>query len=166
MRVRTAHTISAFLASMVVAAVMLMAITATEGCRHNVNTNNPKVIQAATLLDASDLTVTIEDGVVAANHAVEAIQASDPEYYNKVKPLLRSISSANVLAARKIQAFKNGDATADWRGAIIAVAGSVNTQDLSAVHIKNPNTQLIVSASLATLVAALETIPKKFPTTP
>lgn len=158
---RQRSTVSAFLASLVLASVMLAAIATVEGCRHNVNTNNPKVIAAMTLLDASDITVTVEDGLVATDHILDTLQTSDPEYYAKIKPLLKKISSANVTAAQKIKIVKDGG-QADWKGAILAVAASVNVHDLNAVGIKNPNTQIIVSASLATLVKILTDIPQKF----
>lgn len=137
-------------------------LAAGVGCHRKVNQNNPQVVRAATLLDASNTCVTIEDGLVAANHAVESIESQDPEYYAKVKPLLRKVSSANVEAVHKIKTFKDGDTSVNWRAGMLAVASSINTDDLSALQIKNPTTQLIVSASLATLVGALNAIPKSF----
>lgn len=119
------------------------------------------VVTAATLLDASNTCVTVEDGLTAADHALDQLQASEPEYYTKVKPLIQKISSANVAAARKVKAAKDSGAT-DWRPAMLAVAASVNVSDLNAAGVKNPTSQAIVSASLASLVAILNTINQNF----
>lgn len=140
--------------------LILFMLLSPVACRHNINTNNPQVVRAATLLDASNTCVALEDGLVAASHAVDALETLDPAYYNKAKPLLRKISTANVQAVRKIQAFKNGDATADWRGGVLAVAASVNTADLDAAQIKDPTTRLIVAGSIATLIGVLNGIPQ------
>lgn len=157
MRKRKWIVIDSFLFAAALCTLLLMV----DACRRNVDTKNPQVLRAATLLDASQMCVTIEDGVVAANNILESIQAQEPDYYAHVKPLLQKISSSNVLAVRKIQAFKNGDTSADWRGGLIAVAQSVNPKDLDAVGIKNANTKAIVQAAMATLVLALEIIPQK-----
>lgn len=132
------------------------------GCRHSINTANPRVVMAATLLDASNTTVAVEDGLTAANHVVDSLEQSEPDYYAKVKPLIRKISAANKAASDKIVAAKNGDTTADWRGAVNAVAASVKPGDLTAFGFKNQNTQALVTAAFATLVATLNAIPGTF----
>lgn len=142
---------------------LLLAFMATEGCRHNVvNTNNPKVVMAATLLDASNTCVTIEDGLTAANHVIDALETAEPDYYKHVKPLIKRISTANKTASDKIVAVRNGDGTADWRGAVLAIGTSVDTKDLTAFSFKNPNSQALVTAAFATLTATLASLPQTF----
>ena len=141
--------------------VLLIVAASLVACRHQVNTSNPKVIIAATLLDASNTCVTVEDGLTAANHAVESLETAEPEYYARVKPLLQKISAANKQAALTVQRVKNGG-TDNWRGALVAVAASVSVQDLQAVQVKNPTSQLIVEGALATLVATLQSINTNF----
>jgi hypothetical protein len=141
----------------------LLSLLTAIGCRHNTSgpPPSPAVVTAATLLDASNTTVTVEDGLTAASHALDQLQATDPEYYAKVDPLIKKISAANVLAAKKIKLVKD-TGTGDWRPAILAVASSVNVADLNTVGVKNPTSQTIVAAALATLVGVLNAIPKTF----
>jgi len=144
--------------------VLLLAFTA--GCQHNITTPgqptpSAAVTTVATLLDASNTCVTVEDSLVAADHAIDQLKATDPEYYAKVSPLIKKISAANAVAAQKIKLAKDTGAI-DWRPALLAVAASVNPGDLSAVGVKNSTSQVIVSASLASLVAILNTINQNF----
>jgi hypothetical protein len=144
----------------------LTMIAATSGCRHNQPGAAPPshaVVVAATLLDASNTTVTVEDGLIAASHAIDQLQTTDPEYYAKVSPLIKKISAANVAAAKKIKIVKDTGA-GDWRADMLAIAGSVNISDLTATGIKNPTSQAIVSAALATLIGVLNTINQNFGT--
>lgn len=142
--------------------ILAVALLTLPGCRHNVNTSNPQVVLAATLLDASNTVVTLADGLTAADHVLDQLQASDPAYYAQIKPLLIKIAKLNDVAVAKIAAAKAGDATADWKGAIIAIGSSVTVTDFSTVGIKNPTNQALASAGLATLIAALELIPKTY----
>jgi hypothetical protein len=122
---------------------------------------SPAVVTAATLLDASNTCVTIEDSLTAANHAIDQLKATDPEYYAKLDPLIKKISRANTVAAEKIKLAKDTGAT-DWKPALLAVAASVNISDLTAGGIKNPTSQTIATAALASLVAILNTINQNF----
>ena len=145
--------------------LVLLLLTAT-GCRYNTPTPgsptpSAAVVTAATLLDASNTCVTVEDGLTAADHALDQLKTTEPDYYAKVDPLIKKISAANVLAAKKIKLVKD-TGTGDWRPAILAVASSVNVADLNAAGIKNSTTQTIVAAALATLVGVLNAIPKTF----
>lgn len=142
--------------------IVLSLIILLTGCRYNINTNNPKVVVAATLLDASNTTVLIEDGLTAANHVTEQLESIEPEYYAHVKPLIKRISAANVVAAKTVQNAKNGNTAADWRGALIAVGASVKPSDLTAFGFKNPTSKALVSGGFATLIAILDSIPQKF----
>lgn len=147
--------------STIVLLLIGMLAFAPIGCRKNININNPAVVQAAALLDASNTCKTLEEGLLSANNAVEALQAGEPDYYAKVKPLLRKISAANVVAAQKIQLVSQGG-TADWRSALIAVGSSTTPADLTSFGFKNPNSQLIVQGGFALLVATLSSIQTKF----
>lgn len=115
----------------------------------------------ATLLDASNTCVTVEDSLTAADHAIDQVKTSDPEYYAKVGPLIKRLSAANTVAAQKIKLVKD-TGVGDWRPALLAVAASVNTADLTAVGVKNQTSQTIVAASLASLVAIINTITTNF----
>jgi len=144
--------------------VLLLAFTA--GCQHNISTPgqptpSAAVATAATLLDASNASVTVEDSLTAAYHALEQLKTTDPEYYTQAMPLIKKISAANAVAAQKIKLAKDTGAT-DWRPALLAVASSVNPSDLTAAGVKNPTSQAIVSASLASLVAILNAINQNF----
>ena len=141
--------------------LILSLVLSPAACRKNLNTTNPQVIQAAALLDAENTCKTLEDGLVAANNAVEGLEAAEPGYYAKVKPLIRRLSAANALASSKIKLVSAGG-TADWRGAMIAVGSSVSPQDLTVFDFKNPGTQSIVSAGFSLLVATLSQIQVKY----
>lgn len=142
--------------------VALMACVLSLGaCRKSVNTSNPAVVQAAALLDAENTCKTLEDGIKTANDAIEKLQAGEPDYYAKVKPLLKKLSAANNTAAQKINTVAGGG-SADWKGALIALGTSVTPADLTTFGFKNSNTQLIVETSFAGLVATLSAIQTKF----
>lgn len=131
------------------------------GCRHTVNTANPAVVTVTTLQDASDTCVTLEDGLTAANKAVDQIEATEPEYYAHVKPLLKKLSAANASASGIIQNVKNGQ-PGNWKGAVLGVATSITPADLTSFAVKNPTSQLIVEGSITGLIATLATIQAKF----
>lgn len=141
--------------------LLLSTLLIASGCRHNINTSNPAVVTAATLLDASNTCVAVEDGLTAANHAVDALETQEPEYYAHVKPLLKKLSTANVAAVKLVQAAKNGQ-PANWQQGMLAMASAVTPADLSAVQVKNPTSQAIAQGALATLIVTLNTIPHTF----
>jgi hypothetical protein len=146
-----------------IVAILLISVCLVpmEACRKNVNTSNPQVVQAAALLDAANTCKTLEDGIVAANDAVEKLEASEPEYYAHVKPLLKKLSSANTVASQKINIVAQGG-TADWKGALVAVGTSVTASDLTTFGFKNSDTQLIIQGSFALLVTTLSSMQLKF----
>jgi hypothetical protein len=139
----------------------MLPLLGAAGCRHNVNTSNPAVVQASALADAANTCKLLEDGVASANAAVEKLETAEPDYYAHVKPLLQKVSAANVLAIEKIQVVKNGG-TADWKGALVNVAASVSPSDLTSVGVKNQTSQVIMEGSIAALVATLESFKAKF----
>lgn len=145
---------------------LAMILLVSAGCRHNTTAAgqpppSAAVTTVATLLDASNTCVTVEDGLTAADHAIDQVKMSDPEYYAKVGPLIKKISAANAAAAQKVKLAKDTGAT-DWKPAMLAIASSVNVSDLSAAGVKNPTSQAIVQASLAGLVAIINTINQNF----
>lgn len=146
--------------------LLLVALAGLASCHRTTTSSitpppSPAVATVATLLDASNATVTVEDSLTAANHAIDQLQSSDPEYYAKLNPLIKKISAANTVAAQKIKLVKD-TGTGDWKPALLAVASSVNTADLTAAGVKNPTSQAIVSAALASLIAILNTITTNF----
>ncbi len=142
--------------------VLLLALPATFlGCRHNVNTANPQVVAAATLLDASNATVTVEDGLTQAKATLRQLRASEPEWYAKVNPIIQRYSAANTSAAKKIQAATIGQ-PADWRAAMLDIAAQGQPSDFTAFGFKNPASQQLVSQTFKTLIEILILIPQKF----
>jgi hypothetical protein len=142
---------------MFVIGLISLALLFSAGCHHNVKTNNPAVIAAITLDDASNTCKTLEDTVTAANHAVELVETTDPEYYAKSKALIQKISAANRLAGDKINISMHGQ-PADWHVAFSSIATSVDPKDLTSVQVKNPNTQLLIVASMQALTKILTSI--------
>lgn len=147
-------------------AVTLCLVLMASGCRHNTPAagqppQSAAVVAVATLLDADHTCLTVEDSLTAADHAIDQLKTSDPEYYAKVGPLIKKISAANAIAEQKIKLAKDTGAT-DWKQALLAVASSVNVSDLSAAGVKNQTSQAIVEASLTGLVAILNTINANF----
>jgi hypothetical protein len=146
--------------------LLLAVVLVGSGCRKNVTTPgqpppSAAVTTAATLLDASNTCLTVEDSLTAASHTIDKLKDSDPEYYAKIDPLIKKISAANTAAALKVQAAMKSGAT-DWKSAMVAIASSVNVSDLNAAGIKNPTSQTIAAASLASLIAILNTINQNF----
>lgn len=142
----------------------ILLVVLAVGCRHTQpNTTPPSqaVVTVATLLDASNTCVTVEDSLTAADHAIDQVKVSDPEYYAKVGPLIKRLSAANTVAAQKIKLVKD-TGVGDWKPALLAVAASVNTADLTAAGVKSQTSQTIVAASLASLVAIINTITTNF----
>ena len=137
--------------------MLIAALFLSVGCRHNVNTSNPKVVAISALADAFNTCKTLEDGLVAANKAIESIEAQEPEYYAHIKPLLQKISTANKNAAHKIQQAKN-DGVTDWKSAFVSISSSITPADLTSVGVKNPNSQIIVGSSISGIVIILEAI--------
>lgn len=129
----------------------------TTACRHNVNASNPAVVTVSALVDASNTCKTLENGLTAANQALEKIEMQEPEYYSHVKPLIQKISAANIVAAHKIQAAKNGNPS-NWKQSFIAIGTSITPADLTAVQVKNPNSQIIVGSTIAGIVGIIEAI--------
>lgn len=130
------------------------------GCRH-VNSSNPAVITAVTLLDADHTCKALEDALTATDHVLDGIATTEPDYYAQVKPLIQRISTTNLAAAHAIQNAKNGGA-ADWKAALLNVAGSVDTQQLTATGIKNSVSQKNTAAILASLVGLMKGIETSF----
>lgn len=145
----------------VILALMLVVAFGLTACRHNVNTANPAVVTITTLQDASNTTVALEDGLTAANKALDQIEAAEPEYYAHVKPLIKKVSAANASASGIIQNVKNGK-PGDWKGAVLGIATSITPADLTTFAVKNPTSQLIVEGSITGLIATLATIKAKF----
>lgn len=136
------------------------------GCQHRVNSNNPKVIFAATLLSAADASDTLATGLVAADQVLDNLRATEPEYYAHTKPILVKIAKANDKAIVAIRAAKNGDTTANWQGALIAVLDAAGKSDLTAFGFKNPNSQAAARIGFSSLQLAVAAIRDSFSNQP
>ena len=143
-------------ATMTCLIAITMTATMTTGCRHNTaNMANPKVAMAVTLLDASNTTVTIADGLTAADKILDALRATEPDYYKRTRPLLVKIAKLNDIASAAIVKAKNGDTNANWRIAMINISQAVATSDLTTFGFKNRNSQLAVQDGFAVLISGL-----------
>lgn len=132
----------------------LMVIFA--GCHHTVNSSNPAVVSAVTLLDAENTVNTIAHGLQTANGTLKSLQSIEPDYYAYAHPKLVQIAQLNEKANQAILAAKNGNTTVDWKSAVIAI-GSVATdpQSLVVFGFKNQSSQTIVQTSFAALLAGI-----------
>lgn len=137
-----------------IALASVLTVFAVAGCRHSANMSNPKVAIAVTELDASNTTKTITDGLTAADKVLDQIQAQEPDYYAKVRPLLTKIAKANDVASSAIVNAKNGGA-ADWRGAMSSLGQTVATSDLTTFGFKNSTSQKLVQDGFAVLISGL-----------
>lgn len=147
----------------VLSVLVLGLAISTTACHHNVNAStktppSPQVAAAITLTDASNTCKTLEDALTTADHAIDLVQTSDPEYYAHAGALFKKISAANRLAADKVNTSIQGKPE-NWQAAFAGIGSSVDLQDLSSVQIKNPNSQLLVSASIAALLKILTALP-------
>lgn len=140
-------------AMLVVAAGLL--IPSLTSCRH-VNSNNPAVIKAVTLLDAEDTVNTISHGLAAANGTLETLQATEPDYYEYAHPKLVQIAELNEKANAAIVAAKNGDTSVDWKSKVTAVGKVVaDPASLVTFGFKNPRSQQIVQDSFGILIGGI-----------
>lgn len=139
-------------------AVFLALILFASGCRHNINTNNPKVVFANTLLAGAQSCNLVATGLKDANDTLESLQATEPEYYAHVKPMLQSIARANDKAIAALRAAQAGDTSANWQQALINVTTAAGNQDMSVFGFKNPNSQATAKIMLASLQLALTAI--------
>ncbi|HLW53243.1 MAG TPA: hypothetical protein VKW06_10410 [Candidatus Angelobacter sp.] len=131
------------------------------GCRHNVN-SNPQVVYAQTLLDASNSSKLLSDGLVAANDFAESIQASEPDYYVTLKAWIVKIAKANDTAIAAIRAAQGGDSAADWKGAIAGIVTAAGNQDLTVYGFKSPASQQKATEGLKLLRDAIAGISNAF----
>lgn len=143
-------------------AILLLAVTLvpTVGCRHN-NTN-PRVVFAATILDASIVVDDFSIALRAANDGVEQMQFSEPEYYASVHPYLVKLAKLNDKAIATLKLAKNGDTSADWKGAIAAIAIEASKTDPTVFGFKNPQSQATAKILFASFSAAVNAISKSF----
>lgn len=140
--------------------VLGMSITWGSGCRTSPQSTNPKVAFAATLLGGADVVDSVANGLAAANEAVTQLRATEPDYYAKVHPLLVKLARLNDKAIIAIRKAKAGDSSADWEGAISDIASGISPSDLTTFGFKNPNSAAVAQVGMATLIAALNAIPK------
>lgn len=150
-----------FYAALFLAMALATSLDLVTGCRHS-QSSNPRVKLAETLYDAAATVDTIADGLVAARHVIDNLETTEPEYYAHTKPLLQNIAKANDRAIAAVRAAKSGDASADWRTALLNVSDAVGKTDLTQFGFKNQNSQALVRVGFATLQSALALIPQNF----
>jgi hypothetical protein len=145
-----------------VAGVLLgLAMLGADGCVHNPPNTSPQVVFTQTLLTASEVTVLVSDGLVAANSAFDTLQAQgsiEAANYAKSKAWIKRIARANDKAIAAIRAAQAGDTAVDWRSALLGVSAAAAAEDPAAYGFKNPDTQAAVKVGLASLQLALSAI--------
>jgi hypothetical protein len=140
-------------------AIVLMLVFAFAGCRHNPPNTSPQVVYANTMLAGAETVDAVSIGLVAADEALDKLKTAEPDYYAHVKPWLVRIAKANDKAVAAIKAARAGDTAVDWKSALLAVASEAGTADPADFGFKNPESQAVAKLGLATLQAALVSIP-------
>jgi hypothetical protein len=138
------------------------AVLSIGGCQHKVNSANPQVVFAATLLDAATACDSVADGLTAANSTIGKLETTEPEYYTHARALLVKVAKANDAAIIAVRAAKAGDATVNWQGAMAAIAGSLGSEDLTVFGFKNPQSANEVKIGLASFQLAISAISGAF----
>jgi hypothetical protein len=137
-------------------ALALLAVLSFAGCAKHVNSSNPAVININTLADAENTVNAISHGLATANATLKKLQAAEPDYYAYAHPKLLQIAQLNEKANAAIVTAKNGNATVDWKSAVVAVGQVVtDPSSLTTFGFKNPTTQAIVQDSFSALVAGI-----------
>jgi hypothetical protein len=143
--------------------VVTSAIHLLSGCAvRTVNTANPKVVFANTLLAASNVVDEVASANAAANEMLTKLQSTEPDYYTKVKPILVNIAKTNDKAIATIRAAEAGDTSIDWRAAVVAVVDAAGKEDLTKFGFKNKDSQSLVKIGIASLELALTAITNSF----
>jgi hypothetical protein len=140
-----------------------MLLVASLGCRHNAPNAppaSPQVVAIVTLDDAMNICNDVHHTQVNADKAIDALQATEPDYYAHAQPIIKRIRDANDLAVKAILSAERGG-TDDWKGAMVALASTIKPGDLTTFGFKNKDTQTIVSTSIAGLEGILLSIPSK-----
>src|SRR5260370_27901522 len=131
------------------------------GCRH-VNSNNHKVIFAATITNAGTATDDFSIALKAANDGVEKLQTQEPVYYATIHPYLVNLAKLNDKAIATIRAAMAGDTAADWKGALVAVVNAASQIYPTVFGFKNSSTQPTVKILFATFSTDSTTIKSTF----
>lgn len=136
---------------------LLLATTLviTPGCRHNVQSTNPVVIQAVTLSDAEKTVNTIAHGLLAADQTIDSLQTSEPDYYATVQPKLKATAKLNEVANQCIVTSLNGG-KCDWQTAIINIATEAGKpENLTNFGFKDDKTKQKVQLGFAVLTTGI-----------
>lgn len=142
----------------IVVALTLLGVLTLSACHRGLNTSNPQVVFVNSLAagaQSCDLVATL---LVAADGTLDGLQASEPEYYAKVKPLLQKTARLNDTAIAAIKAAKAGDTSANWQAALFNVGSALGAGDLTAFGFKNPASQDKVKGTIAALQLLLTSI--------
>jgi hypothetical protein len=142
---------------LLIALVLVGALTLS-ACHRGLNTSNPQVVLVNSLAagaQSCDLVATL---LLAADGTLDSLQATEPDYYAKVKPLLQKTAKLNDAAIAGIKAAKAGDTSANWQAELVAVGGALGSEDLTVFGFKNPTSQKEVQGSIAALQMFLTAI--------
>lgn len=134
--------------------LLATTVAISDGCRH-VNNSNPIVVKAATLANAEKTVNTIAHGLLAADQTIDALQATEPDYYAAVQPKLKTLARLNEVANQCIVTALNGG-TCNWQAAVVAIATEAGKPDnLTTFGFKNPNSQKIAQTGFIALIAGI-----------
>jgi hypothetical protein len=145
-------------------ALLAIAVLGSEGCYRKVNTSNPKVVFAVTVLDAATAVDDFSIALKAANDGVTQLKATEPEYYASVHPYLVRLAKLNDKAIAAVKAAEAGDTAADWKGALRAIAIEAGKTDPTVFGFKNPQSQASAKILFASFSLAVEAIAASFGT--
>lgn len=133
------------------------------GCKYKVNSSNPKVVYANTVFAAASADDTFTLALRAANDGLERLKATEPEYYNGLHPKLVALARFNdTRVIPVLRLAEAGDTSADWRGALLALANEAGNLDPSTFGFKNPNSRATAQVTIAGLLAIINTINTSF----
>ena len=143
--------------SLVVLATCLVLVP---GCRHN-NTN-PKVVYAATILDAASASDTFSQALGGAQSFSFTIRNEEPAYYARIHPQLVKLAEDGIKLDRVLRAAKAGDTSADWRSAMNAIVADGQDIDPAAFGFKNPSSAASAKIIFASVIASINAISASF----
>ncbi len=139
--------------------VLVLALALVTGCVKNTVTNpTPRVVYVNTLLSAAEADDTLSLALRSANDAVIKLRATEPDYYNTVHPYLVRLAVLNDKAIAVLRLAQSGDTSANWRGALLAIADEAAKTDPLTFGFKNPNTRATVAIIFASFRAAIQVI--------
>lgn len=142
--------------ALVLALVFCLLPFAFMGC-HKVNSNNPAVIQEASLLNARKTVNAVAHGIKAANDTVDGLATNEPAYFSFVHPKLVVLAQLTAQADLCVTTAESGG-TCDWKTEIVNIAQAVanNPAALTTFGFKNPKSQQTAQLGFKALADAIQ----------